>query len=202
MELGKEAFENGDYKWAATLINHLVFAEPSNSEARLLQADILEQMGYMAESGPWRNFYLSGANELRNGVQGESVAFDAVSHDVVQNTSTELFLDYMAVSLDADRAEGKVYSINVILPDIGEKFTLYLENAVLNNFPDHEDPSAACTMTVNRTEFFSIGMKKLSIEDAIKDGIVKLEGDQSKLFDLFGMLVGLNKFFWFNIVMP
>jgi alkyl sulfatase BDS1-like metallo-beta-lactamase superfamily hydrolase len=69
LALGHDALEKGEYRWGAELVNHLVFAEPTNQDARDLQADLLEQMGYQSESGPWRNFYLAGAKELRNGLQ-------------------------------------------------------------------------------------------------------------------------------------
>jgi alkyl sulfatase BDS1-like metallo-beta-lactamase superfamily hydrolase len=64
----KESYAKGDYRWVAQVVNHVVFADPDNQAAKDLQADALEQLGYQAESGPWRNFYLTGAKELREGV--------------------------------------------------------------------------------------------------------------------------------------
>ncbi|WP_299494059.1 alkyl sulfatase dimerization domain-containing protein [uncultured Shewanella sp.] len=86
LNLGQQAFKRGDYKWAATLLNNLVFAEPERRTALLLQADVLEQLGYQAESGPWRNFYLSGATELRNGIQ-KVAAPNTACIDVILNMS-------------------------------------------------------------------------------------------------------------------
>src|SRR6516162_4045593 len=86
MKLGREAFQKGDYRWGAELVNHLVFAQRDNQEAKNHQADILEQMGYQAESGPWRNFYLSGADELLHGVRKPATP-NAASVDVVASMS-------------------------------------------------------------------------------------------------------------------
>ncbi len=68
LELGREAFARGDYRWVAELVNHVVFANADNKDARYLQADALEQLGYQAENGTWRGFYLMGAKELRQGI--------------------------------------------------------------------------------------------------------------------------------------
>ena len=84
MKLGREALQKGDYRWGAELVNHLVFAQPENQEAKNLQADILEQMGYQAESGVWRGFYLTGAAELRHGVN-KLGAGNPSSADVIAN---------------------------------------------------------------------------------------------------------------------
>jgi alkyl sulfatase BDS1-like metallo-beta-lactamase superfamily hydrolase len=68
LQKAKQSFDKGDYRWVAQVVNHVIFADPNNKQARDLQADALEQLGYQAESGPWRNFYLTGAKELRDGV--------------------------------------------------------------------------------------------------------------------------------------
>ena len=106
MKLGREAFQKGDYRWGAELVNHLVFAQPDNQEAKNLQADILEQMGYQAESGPWRDFYLTGADELRHGVRKLATG-DPASADIVAGMSPELLFGYIGVQLDAKKADGK-----------------------------------------------------------------------------------------------
>ena len=130
MKLGREAFQKGEYRWGAELVNHLVFAQPDNQGAKNLQADILEQMGYQAESGPWRGFYLTGADELRHGVKKLATP-NAASADIVASMSPELLFGYMGVQLDAKKAKGKTLAINWILPDINEKHSLFLENSVL-----------------------------------------------------------------------
>ncbi|HEY4377643.1 MAG TPA: alkyl sulfatase dimerization domain-containing protein, partial [Acidimicrobiales bacterium] len=96
-------FDAGDYRWVAEVVNHLVFAEPDNMAARALQADALEQVGYQAESGPWRDFYLTGAQELRNGPM-VGIGGSTAGPDVVSALSTDMLLDYLGVRIDRLKA--------------------------------------------------------------------------------------------------
>jgi alkyl sulfatase BDS1-like metallo-beta-lactamase superfamily hydrolase len=201
MKLGREAFQNGDYRWGAELVNHLVFAQPDNQEAKNLQADILEQMGYQAESGPWRDFYLTGADELRHGVKKLATGNPA-SADIVANMPTDLLFGYMGVQLDAKKADGKTLTINWIFPDINEKHALFLENSVLNHWPDYTDSKADVTVTVERATLTKVLTRQLSFEDAVKTGQVKFAGNQAKFAEFMSYLVNLNQYFWFNIVTP
>ncbi|OEF04969.1 alkyl/aryl-sulfatase [Vibrio genomosp. F10] len=198
---GKKAFDAGDYKWAATLTNNLVFANPDNEQARYLQADIFEQLGYQAENGPWRNFYLSGAMELRNGVT-EAATPNTASLDVTSNMSSKLIFDYMGVQLNAERAEGKTLTVNYNFQDVEEKHTLYLENSVLNAFPDWQDERADVTINLDRATLNHIMVGQTTMEQAIADNLVTFEGDQAKYFELMGLLDDLSKDFWFNIATP
>jgi alkyl sulfatase BDS1-like metallo-beta-lactamase superfamily hydrolase len=94
-----EAYDNNEYRWVAEVVNHLVFADPDNAEARALQASALEQLGYQAESGQWRNFYLTGAMELRNGLPGTG-ALQTASPDMIKALSLDSLFDYLAVKLN------------------------------------------------------------------------------------------------------
>jgi alkyl sulfatase BDS1-like metallo-beta-lactamase superfamily hydrolase len=201
MKLGREAFQKGDYRWGAELMNHLVFAQPDNQEAKNLQADILEQMGYQAESGPWRNFYLTGADELRHGVKKLATP-NAASADIVASMSPELLFGYMGVQLDAKKADGKMLVVNLVFPDINEKHALFLENSVLNHWPDYTDAKADVTVTLDRSTLTRFLTKQVSFEDAVKTGQVKLAGNQAKFGEFMSYLVDLNQYFWFNIVTP
>jgi alkyl sulfatase BDS1-like metallo-beta-lactamase superfamily hydrolase len=201
MKLGREAYQKGDYRWGAELVNHLVFAQPDNQEAKNLQADILEQMGYQADSGPWRNFYLSGADELRHGVKKLATP-NAASADIVASMPPELLFGYMGVQLDAKKAEGKTLAINWIFPDINEKHAVFLENSVLNHWPDYNDAKADVTVTVDRATLTKVLTKQVSFEDAVKAGQVKFAGNQAKFGEFMSYLVNLNQYFWFNIVTP
>ena len=201
MKLGREALQKGDYRWGAEVVNHLVFAQPENQEAKNLQADILEQMGYQAESGPWRGFYLTGADELRHGVRKLATGIPA-SADIIANMSTDLLFGYMGVQLDAKKADGKTLAINWIFPDINEKHALFLENSVLNHWPDYTDAKADVTVTVERATLTKVLTKQLSFEDAVKTGLVKFTGNPAKFVEFMSYLVDLNQYFWFNIVTP
>src|SRR5262249_22311189 len=103
LEKAKKDFDKGEYRWVAQMVNHVVLADPKNKAARALQADTLEQLGYQAENGTWRNFYLTGAMELRKGVQKLPAAVTA-SPDTVRAMSLDLFFDYVGVRLNGPRA--------------------------------------------------------------------------------------------------
>ena len=201
LEIGTEAIAQGEYRWAAELINHLVFAQPDNQEARSLQADALEQMGYQAESGPWRNFYLAGASELRNGVM-ELPTPNTTSPDIIANMSLKLVFGYMGVQLNAKRAEGKTLAINFNLPDIKEKHTLFLENSVLNHWSDYSEPTADATVTLDRATLNKILAGQSDVDTEIENGTVQVDGSREELGELLGSLDDLGSNFWFNIVTP
>jgi alkyl sulfatase BDS1-like metallo-beta-lactamase superfamily hydrolase len=181
-------------------LKHLVFAQPDKQEARHVLADLLEQMGYQAESGPWRNFYLSGARELRKGVV--KVATPTMGTDIVSNMSFDLVFGYMGIQLDAKKAEGKKITVNWVFPDAKAKYALFLENSVLNYWADHQAKDADVTLTIDRRVFYQVLGKQLSLTDALTQGKAKLSGDGAKLQELMGMLVELDQSFWFNIVTP
>lgn len=182
-------------------MNHLVFAQPDNQEAKNLQADILEQMGYQAESGPWRNFYLTGADELRHGVK-KLATENPASVDILASMSSDQLFDYMGVQLDAKKADGKTLAINWIFPDINEKHTLFLENSVVNHWPDYTNAKADVTVTMDRTILTKVLTKQVSFEDAVKTGQVRISGNQAKFGEFMSYLVNLTQYFWFNIVTP
>ncbi|MBX3260542.1 MAG: MBL fold metallo-hydrolase [Labilithrix sp.] len=198
---GRQAFAAGDYRWGAELMNHLVFAMPNNAEAKNLQADILEQLGYQAENGTWRNFYLTGAQELRSGV-AKGGAPVAASPDVIANMSLDMVFAYMGIELDPDRAAGKKLVINFNFPDTKQKYALYLERSVLNAWPDYQDEKADTTVTLDRSTLNRLLTKAAKTPDAIREGKVQLAGDADKLEQLIGSLDDLGKSFWFNVVTP
>lgn len=201
LEIGTEAITQGEYRWAAELLNHLVFAQPDNQEARNLQADALEQMGYQAESGPWRNFYLTGASELRNGVM-ELPTPNTASHDIIANMSLKLVFGYMGVQLNAKRAEGKTLAINFNFPDINEEHTLFLERSVLNHWPDYSEPTADATVTLDRATLNRVLSGQSDMAAEIESGTIQVDGSRDAFGDLMSSLDDLGTSFWFNIVTP
>ena len=199
MSQAKEAIQKGEYRWAAELLNHHVFAYPDNKEARALLADVYEQMGYQAESGPWRNFYLSGAKELRTGVdirRGPSTA----SPDMVSNVPTSMFLDFMAVRFNPDGADDLEVKINLDFTDTKEQFVLSLNNSVLNNIQNKQDEKADATLTLTRTIFNEVVMGATSFPIEIIKGNVKVGGNPLALARVFSRLDDFPADF--NIVTP
>lgn len=194
----QKAFNRGEYRWVAEVMKHAVFANSKSTKAKELLADTLEQLGYQAESGPWRSIYLQGAYELRNGVPS-SGGTKGATPDTIRAMSPAMLFDYLAVHLNSEKASGKVFSININLTDIGEHHTLTVENAVLNH-TQKQIKKADVSLSMTMTTLTSIQLNELTFDSAIKKSKIKLIGDKS-VFDEF--LTMFDEFdFWFNIVTP
>jgi alkyl sulfatase BDS1-like metallo-beta-lactamase superfamily hydrolase len=186
LERARNSFEDGDYRWVAEVVNHVVFADPENREARELQADALEQLGYGAENATWRNFFLMGAAELREGVTGTPTP--AAPPDVLAQLSVEQILDAMAIRLDGPRAWDAELTINWIVTDPDERHLLRLENAVLNHRADRHDPDADATLTIERRALNEMLGKEADLAELAESGRLRVEGDGMKLAELLGLL--------------
>jgi alkyl sulfatase BDS1-like metallo-beta-lactamase superfamily hydrolase len=147
IEKAQGSIAAGEYRWAAEVLNHVVFAEPDHREAQLLQADVLEQLGYRAESGPWRDFYLTGANELRHGAPhlGGSMAS---SLDVLRAMTTEMLVDLMGVRLNGDRVGTSEVTINLTVTDDDQRGAIGVRHGALHFTPGRHVPDAAVTLAV------------------------------------------------------
>lgn len=194
----RESFDQNDYRWVAEVMKHVVFANPANSQAKNLLADAYEQLGYQAESGPWRSVYLQGAFELRNGVPNAG-APKTGSPDTIRAMSPSMLFDYFAVRLNPEKVDGKKYAINVNLTDINETHGLRVENSVLNHGPKAVDWAGA-TMTLTKATLDQIQLGGTTLDKAIADGSVRIEGNEAMVRDFLGSLDTFK--FWFNIVTP
>jgi len=152
----------------------------------------------VAESGPWRNFYLSGARELRAGVKAMPTP-NTASPDIIKSMTPTMMLDYMAVRLNPEKAAGKKMKIGFNFTDVNELYTLFLENSTLNNRRGLED-DADTTIVTTRATLDNIMLGELTIAKGIKSGAIKVEGIKGKFKELQGMLDDFE--FWFNIVTP
>ena len=199
MKKAKEDYSQGNYRWVAQVVSKIVFADPQNQDARNLEADALEQLGYQAESGPWRNFYLTGAQELRNGVQKLPTP-NTASPDTVRAMTPEMFFDYLAVHINGEKA-GKAKAVfNIDLGNDGGKYKLELENGVLNHTANAEAKDADATIVLDRATLNKIILKEETLKQAEDKGEVKVTGNGEKLNEMLGYM---DKFeFWFNIVAP
>jgi alkyl sulfatase BDS1-like metallo-beta-lactamase superfamily hydrolase len=187
LKRAREDFKAGQYRWVATVANSLVFADPKNQAARDLGADALEQLGYQAESAPWRNEYLTGAIELRGGIP-KLPATNTLSADTLQGISLDLLFDFLGVRLNAEKAEGKKIVLNWTFTDVNEKLTLNLENSALTHVSGKLSANADASFTLTRTTLNAILLKQMSFPYAIMANYVSFEGDPRKLGDLMGML--------------
>jgi linear primary-alkylsulfatase len=185
LELARRSFEQGDYRWVAEVVNHLVFAEPGNRPARELQADALEQLGYGAENATWRNFFLIGAQELREGVTGTPT--DTRAPDILAQLSVAQILDGMKVRLDGPRAWGKRLRIAWQVTDPDERHLLTLENGVLQHRPD-EGAEAEATLAIERAALNEMLGGTADLAALAESGRLKVGGDGAKLGELLGLL--------------
>jgi alkyl sulfatase BDS1-like metallo-beta-lactamase superfamily hydrolase len=193
----RKQFEKGEYRWVAQVVNHVVLADPKNQEARNLQADTLEQLGYQAEAGTWRCCYLQGASELRHGIK-KLPAAESASPDMVRAMSLDRFFDFLGVRLNGPSANGKKAVINMDFTDAKQKYVLTLENSVLNYFKDKQDKKADCTVTLKRTTLDDIILRQVTLPKAITAGDVRIEGNAKALQEVLALLDTFE--FWFDIV--
>ncbi|HUO13188.1 MAG TPA: alkyl sulfatase dimerization domain-containing protein [Caulobacteraceae bacterium] len=193
----RAAFEAGDYRWVAEVVNHLVFADPDNEAARSLQADALEQMGYQAESGPWRAFYLTGAQELRSRRPKPQTPRQAALAQLPRLPGAML-LDSLSVRLNGPKVGADRLALHIRFTDLGETHLLEVENAVMRH---HQDRAAdAPTVSLDRATLVQLITGAKAIEAALADGSLTVDGDAAVLAKLLGWLDRFD--FWFEIIEP
>jgi alkyl sulfatase BDS1-like metallo-beta-lactamase superfamily hydrolase len=188
-----------EYRWVAEALNHVVWAEPENSEARELLADALEQLGYRSESPVWRNFYLSGAQELRDGIRKDA-SLQRPGLDVIRAMPLDTFFDVQAVRLNGPKAEGKRIAVNWVFADPQQGYGVTLENGVLNHKRGrlHADPDA--TVFMRRGVFDAIVAKQATFLGRYLAGDIRIEGRMLKFFEMMSCLDEPDP--WFGIVTP
>jgi alkyl sulfatase BDS1-like metallo-beta-lactamase superfamily hydrolase len=202
LKRAREDFARGEYRWVAEVTNHLVFADPSNKDARALCADALEQLGFAAESSTWRNAYLLGAQELRRGAP--KIKRRHVSRDLVSALPLELLLDYFAIRLNADLAQGEPMQIEWSNPESGERIAMRLENATLTYLPGAARTPATAYVSLGRAGLAGLqgGDDKLGDTFArlVEAGTITVDGDVASVVRLLNMLDEFDPMF--NVVEP
>lgn len=194
----KGDFDAGNYRWAAMVLKHVVFANPDSVDGKNLLADCYEQLGYQAESGPWRSEYLQGAAELRNGVP-DIAATDTASPDTIRAMPPEKLFDYLAVRLNGPKAAGKKITLNMKFTDLKSEYGLTVENAVLN-YAAEPVPGADANLTLTKTTLDDIELKNLTLDEAIATNRITIDGNRGAFDEFMGLLDTFP--FWFNIVTP
>lgn len=194
---GRELYDQGKYRYAMEILNKLVYAQPDNQAAKDLLADNYEQLGYQSESPSLRNSYLAGAKELRDGVVPVKAA-KAGSPDFVRGTSTELFLNYLAIQMDSRKAEGMKFKINLVTPDNGEKFVIEMSNATLTTIAGYQANDADLTLTIDRRELEDVMIGAARLSDKIAAGKAKMVGNPQVLQQLASTMVKFDN--WFEIL--
>ncbi|WP_437874935.1 alkyl/aryl-sulfatase [Sorangium sp. So ce513] len=154
LELAKRAYDAGDFRWAATLLSHAVFVAPDDARARALYADTLEQLGYGAENGTWRNFFLSGATELREGNFGTPTATNAPS--IVARLTPDQLFDSLAVKIDGPRAWGLDLRLDIALTDLDVSYRVTLRHGVLVHVKRPADGEAQLTIRLSKARLIAL----------------------------------------------
>ena len=201
LKVGKAALENGEYRWCATVVNNVVFANPDNMQARFLQADCLEQLGYQSESSGERNVFLAGASELRNGII-EVASTKAVTPDLMQAMPTRDFLNFMGVRFNGPKAAeaGFTMKANLIMPDQDAQYAIEASNGRMSNIEGYDIKDADFSLTLNRSDMTLMLLKQVTLQDLLKDGRAQLKGDIAKLSELTSYMDDFD--FWFKMALP
>ncbi len=181
----RKAFDEGDYRWVAEVVNHLVFADPTNLGARTLQADALEQLGYQSESSTWRNAYLTGAQELRNGPPKPRPARITA---LAAALTIDMIFDALAVRLKSEEVVGEHVLTNWEFTDIDERWMLALENQTLHYVAGRHDDASAVTVRMTRELLIKILAGETTFIEAAGAGDIELDGDPAALITIFGNL--------------
>lgn len=196
LKKAKEDFDKGEYQWVAEITNMLVYADPENMDARYLCADALEQLGYQAESGPWRNAYLCAASELRNGTNTDPATRANGNSDAIAHMSPDMILEYLGILVDTSKIEDLSFKANIVLPTA--KFLLVVKNGVVLYEKDVEAKDADVTWTTNKLGLFSIIQKN---QDGI-DANIQQDGDKTCLTKLVDAVTVFTDYKFFEIIEP
>ncbi len=189
----RKDFEKGDYQWVAQITKELVFADPSNQKARNLCADALEQLGYQAESGAWRNAYLMGAAELRKGnLSGLARTANGLG-SAMKEMTVDMLLDYISILTDANAAQNDDVTLNWIVTDVNEKCYVTRKNGILLSYSGENRPDAQATVTCKRLQL-------LALMQGQQAGQVQVSGDATALKRLLAYASKFEK--TFNVIEP
>lgn len=182
--MAKEAMTKGDYGWAATLLNHAVMADDRDKEAKALLASVYDQLGYQTENSLWRNMYLTGADELRDGVRKLPPSMAPL--DMIAALESQMIFDVLAIRLNAEKAGDARLRMVFVFPDRNERFLIEVRNGVLVAQPSKGGEGADATLIVDRPVFLDSLFRGTSLLPKILKGEVKLEGDRAAMSRLAG----------------
>ncbi|HSI81588.1 MAG TPA: alkyl sulfatase dimerization domain-containing protein [Solirubrobacterales bacterium] len=187
LERAGEALAAGEFRWAAELASHLVFADPRNRAARELEADALEQLGYGSESAIWRNHFLAGARELRDGVQ-PARAIEATGRGVARALPIEMVFDAIGARLDGPRAAGERIVVNWRFTDLEEEWTMTISNGALSAIPARHDADADALIVLTRSALDTLILGGPEAAATIPPGEIEVSGDGEKLARLLSLI--------------
>ncbi|MGB2054355.1 MAG: alkyl/aryl-sulfatase [Porticoccaceae bacterium] len=199
LEKAAQSMAKGEYRWVAEVLNHLVFAQPDNNEAKQLLADAYRQLAYQAESGPWRDIYLTGAQELDMGKPDQAHDLSLAKNFLLQVPLIQ-FMKALSVRLDAEKAAGERLVLNILFTDQQENFVLTVRNSVLHyqQLPPAADADVSLTLT--KPLFVDIMVGQAGIQQLLRSDSLQVDGSVLALLKFFSLLDESNDNF--NIVTP
>jgi len=195
----RDDFRQGNYRWVAQVMDQVVYAEPSNTEARALAADAFEQLGYLAESATWRNAYLLGARELRSGVP-QARPRQALDAEFIDAMPVPLVFDYLGTTLNGPRAEHATMVLNWTFTDTKESLVSTLDHAALTYVPGKASARADASVTTTRAVFNAVVLRQRTFADAQQQGVLTVVGNAARLTELMSYFDDFDPAF--NIVEP
>ncbi|MGE1177657.1 alkyl/aryl-sulfatase [Pseudomonas sp. BW7P1] len=187
LEAARVAYDKGEYRWVAELLDQAVLDQADDKAAKELLARSYEQLGYQSESATWRNSYLTAAQELRNGPPDKGVRRSDLI-ELMKQTPTERFLEAMAASLDGPAADGKNWTFNLQLTDTQESFVLWIENAVLHFRRGAPATNANATLSVTKDLFVQLLGGTAGFKDALTSKDLNVDGSTVDLVRFLGLL--------------
>ncbi len=200
IEKSRKSFKAGEYRWVADVMSQAVFAEPDNQEAKNLLADALEQLGYQAESGVWRNFYLTGAVELRNGRPPLGKA-STMNPDTMLAMTPEMLLDYLSIKVNPEKmGDSTSATLRWVIPSTKESWDIELKNSLLMYRRNMNASTPDIVITAEKLPFITLFDSGAPLDTLVSEGKIKVDGDTDKLRKFIGGLDTFNMDF--NIVMP
>jgi alkyl sulfatase BDS1-like metallo-beta-lactamase superfamily hydrolase len=199
LEKARASFDAGEYRWTATVLDHLIFADPGNGDARELLARTYDQLGYQSESAPWRDVYLTGALELRRGPVASPIDL-AAAGGMLRYMPVERFFDSMAARIDGEKAAEADMTVNFTFTDLDQTYVLRVRNGVLNYRRGEADPAADATMRLTRDLWLRLVIGEAGLREMIFSDDLEVTGSRMTLLSFFSLLDDPKG--TFNIVTP
>ncbi len=187
-------FAKGEYRFVATALNKLVQVEPDNRKVRKLLADTYEQLGYQSESAGWRNTYLTGAQELRLGKVTPG-ALKPDSADIISEMDIGLLFDYLAVRVDATKAQHTPFTLSMHMPDTGEYYFIEMSNGNLNNVKTNVMREADAAIILKQSDVTRLQLGQVKLDKLLASKKAEITGDQAVLEKLMASLVEFDDSF-------
>lgn len=187
LERATKDFDAGNYRWVAEILGRVLFAEPGRADIRELLAQTFDQLGYQSESASWRNFYLTGAAELRTGKPGEIGQSLSSQAAILQALPTRDLLSWVGIRVNGPRADGIEVRLEINFPELGEHWSVGIHNATIHYWPE-ADPDAQLRLTISRPDFEQILIGLKTVEQVASEQGMSMEGDTAALTTFVNLL--------------